>query len=99
MPADESDSEPAPARTSAPDPPGLAPALLKTAAPESETAPKEDDEADAPPPESEAPQKAAPLAHQKATKKPSAIPSPPKPNLKPKPTKGSSTSPAWMQDH
>ena len=98
-PADESESEPAPEKTSAPDPSGLSQALLKTAAPESKTAPKEDDEADAPPPESEAPQKAAPLAHQKATKKPSAIPSPPKPNLKPKPTKGSSTSPAWMQDH
>jgi len=84
-PADESESEPAPTRTSAPDPPGLAPALLKTAAPEPKAAPTQDDE-----------------AGQKATKKPIAMPSPPKPIMKPKPTKGSqgsSTSPAWMQDH
>ncbi len=78
---------------------GMPPEPAKTAAPESKTAPKEDDEAAAPPPESEAPQKAAQKAPQKATKKPSAMPSPPKPNLKPKPTQGSSSSPAWMQDH
>ena len=94
-PADESESKPAPAKTPAPTPPGLAPALLRTAAPGSKTPPKEDDEA---PPKSAAPQK---IAH-KTSKKPSAIPSPPKPNLKPKPTQGSqgsSTSPSWMQDH
>ncbi len=103
-----SDPDPAPKPQSKPDPKpasrlnassGMPPEPAKTAAPESKTAPKKDDEADAPPPESEAPQKAAQKAPQKATKKPSAMPSPPKPDLKPKPTSGSSSSPAWMQDH